>query len=109
MGARRNYKRADNFRQDDFWDYVLAKWIDLANWYRSDEDISIVTHPTCPHCRGVMMLSFVEPAHPAYDRRVFKCIACGHVKDVKVRIDNWPGLGRRMQARWPASVNTYLA
>jgi hypothetical protein len=53
MEAHRNYKRADSLRDHDFWAYVEAKWIDLANYYRSDEDVSIMTHPGCPHCRGL--------------------------------------------------------
>jgi hypothetical protein len=92
--ARRNYKRADDFRNYDFWAYQEAKWIDLANWYRSDEDVSIITHPTCPHCSDLLMLFFVEPADPGFDRRVFKCVACKHVEDVKVRI------GEHFYGRW---------
>jgi hypothetical protein len=84
--ARRNYKMADNFHDHDSWAYQESKWIDLANWYRSDEDLSVITHPACPHCRGVMMLSFIEPADPGFDRRVFKCVACEYIEDVKVRI-----------------------
>jgi hypothetical protein len=87
MEARRNYKRAHHFRDYDLWAYLEAKWIDLANFfYRSDEDLFAITHPMCPQCRDVMMLSFIEFADPGYDRRVFKC-ACGHVEDIKVRID----------------------
>jgi hypothetical protein len=44
-----------------------------------------------------MMLSFIEFADPGYDRRVFKC-ACGHVEDIKVRIDRGSGLGWRSEA-----------
>jgi hypothetical protein len=90
MEARRNHRKAHNFRDHDFWTYLEAKWIDLANYYRSEVDDSITPHPICAHCRGLMMLSFIEPAGPGYDRRVFKCVACGHVEDIKVRIDRDP-------------------
>jgi hypothetical protein len=33
-----------------------------------------------------MMLSFTEPANPGFVRRIFKCVACEYVEDVKVRI-----------------------
>jgi ribosomal protein S27AE len=89
MEARRNQRSAVNRRDYNLWTYIEAKWIDLANYYRSDADVLITTRPNCPHCRGLMMLSFIEPAGPGYDRRVFKC-GCGHLEDIKVRIDGGP-------------------
>jgi hypothetical protein len=93
MQARANYRKASTLREYEFWTYAEAKWIDLANFYRSDNDVRIsdadlwiTTYPTCPHCTGLMRLSFIEPADPGYDRRVFIC-ACGHVEDIKVRIE----------------------
>jgi hypothetical protein len=83
MEARRNHRRAYNFRDHEFWTYLEAKWIDLANYYRSDCDEDI---PRCPHCRGSLMLSLIEPEGAGYDRRILKCV-CGHVEAVKVRTD----------------------
>jgi hypothetical protein len=82
--AHLNSKRCKTLRNYEYWVYLEAKWTDLAKQYRSDQDVSITQ---CRHCSGAMVLSFIEPADPDYERRVSKCIACGPVEDVKVRID----------------------
>jgi hypothetical protein len=81
--ARLHSSRSETLRDYEHWAYLEAKWTDLANLYRSDQDVSITQ---CPHCSGSMVLSFIEPADPGYERRVSKCVACEHVEDVRVSL-----------------------
>jgi hypothetical protein len=52
MEAHCNYKRADSLRDHDFWAYVEAKWVDLANYYRSDERRFDHDSPRVPPLQG---------------------------------------------------------
>jgi hypothetical protein len=81
--ARLKSRRSNTLRDYEYWAYLESKWTDVARLYRSDEDVSITQ---CPHCSGPMVLSFIEPSDPGYERRVSKCLACEHVEDVRVSI-----------------------
>jgi hypothetical protein len=77
-------RRCNTLRDYEYWVYLEAKWTDLAEQYLSDQDASITQ---CRHCSGAMVLSFIEPADSGCERRVSKCVACGHIEDLKVQID----------------------
>jgi hypothetical protein len=52
--------------------------------------ISLITHSPCPDCGGTMTLSCIEPADPGYDKRLFRCAACGYADYVRVKIESEP-------------------
>jgi transcription elongation factor Elf1 len=38
-----------------------------------------------------MRLFTIEPAQPGYDKRSFKCTACGHEDSIIVKVENGGG------------------
>jgi hypothetical protein len=46
-------------------------------------------HP-CPVCEVPMVLFLIERAEPGYDKRTFKCAACGGTDAIKVKIEIEP-------------------
>jgi hypothetical protein len=66
-------------------------------------DYQIKRRP-CPQCKGMMLLTCIEPGKPGFDLRSFECRDCPHVESDLVQIDPVPSGARgRVSGRLSAS------